>query len=124
MSPMDLLYRRVTIRTIDELHSYIEAVSFEDGPGDAISAMRANCCALLAFLQSQNLKFRRSPAAAQLREEALKLVQECDTLKRRAVRPGASFNRLRDLYEGLRVSVMLVCQQLDPTQIDSLAEAL
>jgi len=117
------LLKRADIESLDDLRSYIEQVDFSDSLAEIARRTELNCTAILAFLQAQDLTVRKGPEAAQLRGEALQLIRECGILRRREVRPGA-VTRIRDLYEGMRTSMLLVCQHLDPVLTDTLAGAL
>ncbi len=131
------MIKRITITTIDDLVDHLIPVVF---PEDDISAeqelrlrrqIRDNCDYLLSFIQD------RMPLAAKndhhiailigIRKDVIDLRKECGTLALLSLQPRSRSQRLArisELYEEVRVSAVLLGQQVDISYTDAIASAL
>ncbi len=125
------------ITTIPELVANLSTVVF---PQEDISAehelrlrrqVRKNCDALLAYIQHRMPHDAARPGhmaiLCGMRKEVLELQHECGTLALLAAQPkrrSQRIARISELYEEVRGSSVLLCQQADPRYTDAVAIAM
>jgi hypothetical protein len=131
------MIQRMTITTVPDLVENLTPVVF---PEDDISAeqelrlrrqIRDNCDYLLSFIQYLlPLEAKNASHMAILtgmRKEVMELRQECGTLALLSLQPRSRSQRLArisELYEEVRVSAVLLGQQVDISYTDAIASAL
>jgi hypothetical protein len=131
------MIKRITITTIDDLVDHLIPVAF---PRDDISAeqelrlrrqIRDNCDYLLSFIQYLlPLEAKNAGHMAILTgmsKDVMEVRQECGTLALLSLQPRSRSQRLariRELYEEVRVSAVLLGQQVDISYTDAIASAL
>jgi hypothetical protein len=131
------MIKRITITTVPDLVDHLTPVVF---PEDDISAeqelrlrrqIRDNCDCLLSFIQYlMPLEAKNDHHAAILsgaRIDVMDLRKECGTLALLSLQPRSRSQRLArisELYEEVRVSAVLLGQQVDISYTDAIASAL
>jgi hypothetical protein len=142
---MDPVFRKTTITSIPLLLTELRPVRFPDPLGAAGSApdleavtviklkrdIRRNAELLICYSYAQ-LRSREmldpdvEIIVNQLLRDAHEVRRECGKVSVNFLRPKHQriLSRLKDAYEEMRLAAIIVCQQSEPTLIDSLTVSL